>query len=72
MKVDNDYLEILREQATELIELGNSHERYEGYGMMRVIKSIEEMKPKRKPWFFGAEKILKDGYWYVKIKDIIW
>jgi hypothetical protein len=31
----------LKEQAEELINLGNSREKAEGYGMMRVIEHIK-------------------------------
>ncbi len=33
----------LQEQAKELIDLGNSREKAEGYGMMRVIDQIKEL-----------------------------
>ena len=33
----------LQEQAEELIDLGNSREQAEGYGMMRVIDQIKEL-----------------------------
>jgi len=33
----------LQEQAEELIDLGNSREKAEGYGMMRVIDQIKEL-----------------------------
>lgn len=33
----------LKEQAKELINCGNSHEKAEGYGMMRVIEEIEKL-----------------------------
>jgi len=34
----------LKEQAQELIELGNSNEKAEGYGMMKVIESVTQVK----------------------------
>jgi hypothetical protein len=37
------FLEELREQAQELIDLGDSHEKREGYGMMKVIDAIRPM-----------------------------
>lgn len=33
----------LKEQAQELIDLGDSHEKREGYGMLRVIEAIENL-----------------------------
>ena len=33
----------LQEQAKELIDLGNSREKAEGYGMMRVIEHIKKI-----------------------------
>jgi hypothetical protein len=33
----------MKEQAQELINFGNSREKAEGWGMMRVIESIEKI-----------------------------
>jgi len=33
----------MKEQAEELIDLGNSREQAEGYGMMRVIDAINQL-----------------------------
>lgn len=35
--------EILKEQARALIDLGDSHEKREGYGMLRVIDAMENL-----------------------------
>ena len=42
-KVKNSIHE-LREEAQELIDLGDSHEKREGYGMMKVIDALSEPK----------------------------
>lgn len=33
----------MKEQAQELIDFGNSKEKAEGYGMMRVINKVNEL-----------------------------
>lgn len=67
-KSNNFSLKELEECANELISSGNSREKSEGHGMMRVIKAVKEERSNA--WFFKSEKILKDGYWYVKVKDL--
>lgn len=39
----NKKLNTMKEQAEELIDLGNSREQAEGYGMMRVIEAIDHI-----------------------------
>jgi hypothetical protein len=36
----------MKEQAQELLDLGNSKEKAEGYGMMRVIELVEHILEK--------------------------
>ena len=43
--LDTNIIE-LKEQAEELINCGNSREKAEGYGMMKVIDEIENLLPK--------------------------
>ena len=39
----NKQLLIMKEQAYELINFGNSREKAEGFGMMRVIEAIDKI-----------------------------
>jgi uncharacterized protein YgfB (UPF0149 family) len=39
-----ELLKDLREEAQELIDLGDSREKAEGYGMMKVIESVKQVK----------------------------
>jgi len=71
--MEKGYIKELREQAEELIEYGNSKEKAQGQGMLLVlntVKAANKAKVIQQPWFYGADKVLKDGYWYVKISDI--
>lgn len=42
----------LEEQAEELIELGNSREKYEGYGIQRATEEL-------KKYYYGFNKLME-------------
>ena len=37
---------------------------------VKICIEVGHLPKKKEPWFHSAKKILKDGYWYVKINDI--
>jgi succinate dehydrogenase flavin-adding protein (antitoxin of CptAB toxin-antitoxin module) len=39
-----ELLKLLKEEAQELINLGNSNEKAQGYGMMKVIECVTQFK----------------------------
>lgn len=39
-------------------------------GLDMLIAHLEHTEDVKPPWFHKADKILKNGYWYVKISDI--
>lgn len=60
--MSNEKIQELKEQAQELIDLGDSREKAEGHGMMRVIEEIIKSKPtEREIMIERASHYLSDG-----------
>lgn len=60
--MSNEQIQELKEQAQGLINLGDSREKAEGQGMMRVIELVEKSKPsEREIMIERASHYLSDG-----------
>ena len=72
MKEIKAILKEKKREAKELMQKPSSPEQHEGLGMMSVIIEIQSaMLSKTPKRFLNADNtVVKDGYVYVKIKDI--
>lgn len=56
---DSESLLESTEEVNEALEIG-----------VRICIEVGHIPKQNNKWFHSADKILKDGYWYVKINDL--